>query len=458
MSLALIQSLLWNPLSFLWIGCVIVLLVHGKRMSRPSFKLRKLLKSENGAAYSMSLALLTPLYTLMVCLLIELTLMLNVQIGVDYAAYSAARAAIVWLPAEVTPFNTRQQLVHMVHLAAAQALTPYASSLDKHHRSNGNPDPAGDEGYLTAYNALVTTGTHQQASYVQSKRQYAMAATRVKFDPPLEALLGPVSSPAPEVKVTVNYEMPFNTPGVGMILGRKSSSGIGYVRDLTSTVTLQLERPKTKNGSLGFEYDSRPAGGEDPETSDRPVPTGVGVVAGGYEGSSGGLFGNEWDAARRLAASLKGGVERLSDRPDMSGIGHLVLSAHGVIWGENGPRIWFPSTDGSNIHFNPTELAAFLRDLHFRGSKITLVICNSRRTGPQGEPSFAEQLKQQMDTTVIGYAHYVSIASVSGEVVKYVGGAPWPKTLREWRYVVWRILFLQPTTEAAEPTDTDKVH
>lgn len=249
-----------NPFFIPWIGCVIILLVTGKYMSRPSFKLRKLLQSENGAAYSMSLALLTPLYTLMICLLIELTLMLNVQIGVDYAAYSAARSAVVWLPAEVTPRNTQQQLVHMVHLAAAQALTPYASSLDKHHRSDGNPDPAGDEAYLAAYDGAVTTGTHQQANYVQSKRQYAMAATSVKFDPPLESLFGPASSTAPEVKVTVNYEMPFNTPGVGMILGRKSSSGIGYVRDLTSTVTLQLERPKTKNGSLGFEYDSRPVG------------------------------------------------------------------------------------------------------------------------------------------------------------------------------------------------------
>lgn len=265
MSMVVMQNLLLNPLGIPWIGCVIVLLVLGKRMSRPSFNLRKLLKSENGAAYSLSLALLTPLYTLMICFLIELTLMLNVQIGVDYAAYCAARSAIVWLPAEVTPDSSQAQLAEMVHLAAAQGLTPYAPSHDKHRRSDGGRAPVGDADYLAAYDQLVTTGQHQQATYVQKKYQYALAATQVEFDPPLNAIFSQSNSVDQVIKVTVRYEMPFNTPGVGLILGRKSSSGTGYVRELKATVTLQLERPKTKNGRLGFEYDSRPAPSSGPE-------------------------------------------------------------------------------------------------------------------------------------------------------------------------------------------------
>ena len=313
MSFTFVRSLLWNPFCFLWIGCVIILLLLGKQMARPSFKLRKLLRSENGAAYSLSLDLLTPLYTLMICFLIELTLMLNVQIGVDYAAYSAARSAIVWLPAEVTPFNTQQQLIHMVHLAAAQALTPYASSLDKHRRSDGAEDAAGGEDYVKAYDQAVTTGKHQEANYVQSKRRYAMAATRVEFDPPLPQIFAASSSEAPTVKVTVHYEMPFNTPGVGMILGRKSSSGTGYVRELTSTVTLQLERPKTKNGSLGFEYDSRPVGGSSRSGKDRRDGGGTDDPNGGGPNSlrmddllsqPGALSGQTLHDALRTAATL----------------------------------------------------------------------------------------------------------------------------------------------------------
>lgn len=261
MSIAMISVPKWNPTWFLWISCLLVLLLLGRRRLRRTPKLCDLLKSENGAAYSLNLVLLTPLYTLMICFLIETTLMLNVQIGVDYAAYSAARSAIVWLPSEVTSLNTEQQLVDMVHLAATQALTPYASSLDSNRRADGAQDPTGDEGYLRAYKNAVTTGTTQVDDYVLKKRQYAMAATHVEFDPPLDVLLSGSHTANQSIRVTVKYEMPFNIPGVGIILGRRSAHGPGFVRELTASVELEMERAKTENGRLGIEYDSRPAGG-----------------------------------------------------------------------------------------------------------------------------------------------------------------------------------------------------
>ncbi len=254
-----VQNLLLNPLFAMWIACLCTLLLAGRYVLREKHRLRSILTSENGAAYSMSLALLTPLYTLMICFLIELTLMLNVQIGVDYAAFSAARSAIVWLPAEVTPLNSQQQLADMVHLAAAQAITPYASSQDKHRRSGSSGNSAAEGNYLTAYERLVTTSRPQQASYVNNKYQYALAATHVDFEPPLSAVFSQPTADNQLIKVTVTYEMPFHIPGVGLILGKESSSGIGRIRELTASTTLQLERPKTANGLLGFEYDSRPA-------------------------------------------------------------------------------------------------------------------------------------------------------------------------------------------------------
>jgi len=406
----------------LWLICLTILLVLGRQLSYRRPKIRRLVTSENGAAYSLSLALITPLYTLMICFLIELTLMLNVQIGVDYAAYAAARSAIVWLPAEVTPLNTQQQLVDMVHLAAAQAITPYASSLDKHRRSGSTTDAAGDEAYLAGYNDLVTTGTHQVASYVQQKRQYAMAATKVEFDPPLAALFG--SSEAEIVKATVRYEMPFNIPGVGMILGKKSASGIGYVRELTSTVTLQLERPKTKNGTLGFEYDSRPVNGESPDRPKQPAQTGVAVLAGGYEGIVGGIFKNEWDAAQQLAKRMGAKIARLSDRPDCSHIDELVINAHGMYLDEskNQYGIRITGKDGKDTHFTAAELASLLREMNFSGRRLQLVICHSATTPPAGGPSFAEALSVILNVRVVGYPHLTEVDINTGIVWRYEEG------------------------------------
>lgn len=224
------------------------------------FSFSRLIQSEDGASYSLSLALTTPLYTLMICVLIELTLMMNVQIGVDLAAFAAARSASVWLPAEVTSRNTPQQSLDMIHRAAAHALTPYASSQEKHQRSDGPLDSQGDSDYMRMYRGLAGSRASQTETYVLRKRRYALAATRVEFEN-----LNAASSAAPadrsieEVRVTVRYEMPFNVPGVGILFGKRSSSGIGWVKELTSSVTLQIERPQTSDGHLGIEYDSRPA-------------------------------------------------------------------------------------------------------------------------------------------------------------------------------------------------------
>ena len=259
---ALTEDITKAGLQFAVLACgVVALVLTGRAAPKSSQRMSALLASDDGAAYSLNLALLTPLYTLMICFLVELTLMLNVQLGVDYAAYSAARAAIVWLPAEVTPLNTQQQLVDMVHLAAAQAMTPYASSLKDHKRTDSRPDSSGEQAYLAAYNGLAKSGNLQSADYVTAKRRYAMAATSVSYSPPLTTLLNRPATADKLVKVTVNYEMPFNIPGVGRILGKRSTKGPGYVRVLSSTVSLEVERPKSKNGRLGWEYDSRPVGG-----------------------------------------------------------------------------------------------------------------------------------------------------------------------------------------------------
>jgi len=255
------------PVWICWIFVLAALLWLGSIYRQRRLRLAALVNSEDGAAYSLSLAITTPFYALLVCFLIELTLMLNVQIGVERAAFAAARSAIVWLPAEVTPLSSQDQLIDMVQLSAIQALTPYAPSSDKFQRAEGS---SATQNYLAAYRQFAMNGGSQSDDYVSSKFDYAAAGTRIEFSPPLSSLLNGEAGGNDEVTVTVTYEMPFHTPGVGRILGQRSSFGNGYVRLLTASTTLQIERPKTQNGMLGFDYDSRPAGSPDGTSSDDP--------------------------------------------------------------------------------------------------------------------------------------------------------------------------------------------
>lgn len=248
----------------LFVVVFVVTVVAAIRVTRIRFRwphiptgLLSILRSEDGAAYSLNLAITSPFYVMIVCVLIEVTLMLNVQIGVDYAAFCAARSAIVWLPAETAGGSSPPEFEHMVHLAAVQAMTPYASSLDKHRRNDGPRVDQAERAYLDTYDRLTRNRNRLSANYVKSKRRYAAAATSVRFSPSLPVILAGRNKDE-NVTVIVTYEMPFNIPVVGRIFGERSSAGPGYVRKLTSSATLMLERPRTGNGKLGFEYNSRP--------------------------------------------------------------------------------------------------------------------------------------------------------------------------------------------------------
>lgn len=214
---------------------------------------RRLRRSEKGAAYSLNMAITLPFYTVLVGFLIEWSLMQNVHVGVNYAAWAAARAAIVWLPAETTKLSTAAENVDMVRRAAVNAITPWSSSIAP--VPSGTSSAEGGDALLAGYQSAAL-GSQQQPSYVQKKWNYANAATRVEFDPPLEQLRSANPQEPQVVRVTVHYEMPFNLPGIGRLIGRHN--GRCWVRDLQKTVELKIERPATATGQLGISYDSRP--------------------------------------------------------------------------------------------------------------------------------------------------------------------------------------------------------
>lgn len=210
------------------------------------------LRANDGAAYSVGLAMTLPLYALLIALLVECALLLNVQSGVDYAAWCAARSAIVWLPAEVTSLGSGGQNEDMVRRAAVNAISAWASA---NNPAPTTSDSRGAAAVLRGYRSFAR-GRQQTEDYVVRKWNYANAATRVEFEPTLEQLKRDTQQQVQVVRVTVHYEMPFQLPAFGLLLGRRGQSG--WVRDLQSSVELTLERPRTENGSMGIEYSSRP--------------------------------------------------------------------------------------------------------------------------------------------------------------------------------------------------------
>jgi len=213
------------------------------------WRMRRLAEGEQGASYTLSLVLIFPIYVFLICLIVECSLMMVVKIGTTYAAYAAARSAIVQLPAEPKDPDEAEEIVRK---AAVQAMAPFASGRDVHRR--GTPlmlQPISVDGtaYYGAYK-FYTKGV-APSTYVIQKYQYADLATKVTIEPQSDA-------PNAELKVIVEYEMPINVPGIGRFIGDSSSWVLApfYTRKIQSSVLLEQEGPQSANQLLGIKYDS----------------------------------------------------------------------------------------------------------------------------------------------------------------------------------------------------------
>jgi Flp pilus assembly protein TadG len=229
----------------IWLAAILLLALLTRRMLH-GFRwedCRALLRREEGAAYSISYVLAFPLYLLLICLIVESSLILLTKIGTIYAAYAGARSAIVWYSME--PDQADQKC----NQAAVQAMVPFASSSDLHTRGAGasaTPSTAA-RNYLRACQAY--NRGHAPASYLLAKYGYAEKATQV------QQLTRPPTWDA-DVTVRISYEAPFTVSVIGRILGKRAPwpSAHFYTYTIVSEATLQNEAPKNENQSLGIDY------------------------------------------------------------------------------------------------------------------------------------------------------------------------------------------------------------
>jgi len=269
----------------IWLGSLLLLacLVYRATARLGWRRLKRLCTDERGASYALPYVLTFPIYLLLVCLMIQATMMLIVKMGTVYAAYAAARSAIVWRSAE--PFaasNARARAVAQknAYRAAAMAMAPFGSGHPEHYRrmfGGGHtsyfqhwfPSTLADRGGWGLYYRLQQDNARRdrlrpsqiipdpQAAaprrYVERKARFALRATRVVLD------TGPNRWNAP-VTARVTYEMPMSIPGAGRILGRPGATRRFYSRFITSTVRLPSETPKSANRRIGIDYDSTMVG------------------------------------------------------------------------------------------------------------------------------------------------------------------------------------------------------
>ena len=173
------------------------------------------------------------------------------------AVIAAAQAAMVYLPAEeLNPpsspdYLTPIERMDKVRWAAARTMWPAGSGATKHAPMSKSLSPNYSTVAIAGFEKFGKTQFDQ--AYLNRKLNYAFNACKVEVKK-----LAPNSAiESNPVEVTLRYEMPFHTPGVGRLFGRKSNQGNFYVTSLEAKICIDQEIPRSKNRSLGIRYYER---------------------------------------------------------------------------------------------------------------------------------------------------------------------------------------------------------
>lgn len=213
----------------------------------------RIVREQEGATYMLPLVLVIPIYVVLIAMVVECTLLLAQKVGSEVAVFAATRAAAVWLPyesaltEEAADFVPLADRTRMVRLAAAGELFPLASGSSKHGTTEALDDfvTATMLQRISAYRA-AGWGTKFDDDYLQRKFQYAYRGVDIKIEY-FDAVSG-TATDQPEsdskIQVTLRYEAPIHTFGIGRLFGERSRFGNFYVRSIHSVMTIENEGTK----------------------------------------------------------------------------------------------------------------------------------------------------------------------------------------------------------------------
>jgi hypothetical protein len=219
----------------------------GRFASRRSW--RDLNRAEDGASYSLGFMIVMPIFVLVVCLVVETTLILVTKIGTTYAAYAAARSAVVWVPSGVD----RSVAQRKMKLSAVQAMTPFSSGATHHQPLTSMPSPSDFAQYYAAHRSFADKPG--AVDYIGAKYRYADWAVDVKTDAGMDF--------RKDVTLTLTYKAPFHLSSVGRFLGKRDLASGFYHYPMTTVVKLENHAPRNEttnppNRPLGISYVPQP--------------------------------------------------------------------------------------------------------------------------------------------------------------------------------------------------------
>lgn len=220
-----------------------VLLRAMARLAGPGRLARRSLLRDQGGSAMVEFALLFVVAMPVVLILVQVSLMMLGTVFTHYAAFAAARSAIVWVPADLPgePRNelgfpeTSEKLAH-VRQAAAWALMPVAGAPPMPLSAvEGETAQTGLVRLLQAYDMPVRGWMGRTFA---RKYQYASDYTVVEIAPPADAGV-PTYGEREDLHVTVRHRFYLTLPYVGRLFGDELDGLPGqYGAEIVASSTL----------------------------------------------------------------------------------------------------------------------------------------------------------------------------------------------------------------------------
>jgi len=191
--------------------CVLRLLVLASGSRLDLSRLRCLHGDQSGGVQSLSFVLTLPLFIMIMMFIVQLSQITIGRIVVEYAAFAAARSAIVWIPANLGPGDEQENRIsryeylqdiegddgniyseyaiepegpkfNKIHFAAAMACMPICPSRDVGSRW-GHPGNAAAPAMIEVYRAFAPGSIRNPRIPVRirNKLAYALNSTRVEI-------------------------------------------------------------------------------------------------------------------------------------------------------------------------------------------------------------------------------------------------------------------------------------
>jgi hypothetical protein len=235
---SLIESV--EPIAILWLMAVAGLATLALRASNNRRRRREPRHPEDGVDYTINLIATFPLLMFLVCLVLETTLILATKIGTVYAAYSAARSALVW---EV---HGPDEAARKAGRAAVLAMAPFSRGLGPYPIRPGDAVRDSARAYVDLYRRAIDGPV--QPSFLANQYVRADGATSVELDG--------LTDNRPRLSATLRYRYPLRFGIIGFLIARRDPATGERTWPITTVISLQRQEVLDGKRPLGIPYRS----------------------------------------------------------------------------------------------------------------------------------------------------------------------------------------------------------